>query len=414
MRVIGMNSGTSVDGVDLALCDFTQLERSADGSVKLGVKVIAYMEVPHKPELRARILKMIKNGSVELAEITQINFLIGHAFADAVEVFLKEKGLTSDDYDIIASHGQTLWHQVDLDSEIKSTLQMGESAIIMKRTGKTVVSDVRVTDMAYGGQGAPLTSFLDVVLNSKVGKINAFQNFGGISNTTIINSKIGKFDAIAFDQGPANVLIDAAVRHFTNGAKNYDVDGEMARKGTANKELLDELLKHPYYAQAIPKTTGREVFSDTYALEIIAKAKEMGLSPEDTVATITELTVATVVQSYKKYTDEDIDEIDVHGGGSFNPVIMEGLRKNLPNTKISVMSVEEAGLPSSCKEAVMFALVGHEGIFGRPGQIPSCTGASQFTPLGKITPGPNYIDLIKKIAATDLQPGDKTTKLVVL
>ncbi|PVU96077.1 hypothetical protein BB561_001413 [Smittium simulii] len=413
MRVIGMNSGTSVDGIDLALCEFTQIKKGQDGSGQLGLKVIAYSETTHNPQFKARLLKIIKNAKGDLSELTQVNFLIGHAFADAIEEFLKIHNLTHNDYDFISSHGQTIWHQVDLDSEVKSTLQMGESAVIMKRTGKTVVSDVRVADMAFGGQGAPLTSFLDVVVNSQSGKLSAYQNLGGISNTTIINLKDGKFEAVAFDQGPANVLIDAAMRHFTNGKKHYDHSGEFARKGKVNTELLADLLKHPYYKQAIPKTTGRELFSDNYAMEIIEKGIAMGLSQEDIVATLTELTIASAVMAYQDYTSETIDEIVVHGGGSFNPVIIEGLARGLPNTKISLTSVEKAGIPASCKEAVMFALVGHECVYGRPGQIPSCTGATDFTPLGKITPGPNYLDIIRKVASSDAQPGDKTTSLIV-
>ncbi|PVU89055.1 hypothetical protein BB559_005252 [Furculomyces boomerangus] len=413
MRIIGMNSGTSVDGIDLALCEFTNLGANENGTGKLGIKIIEYSEYTHKAELRKRILSIINKEQGGLADLTQLNFMIGHAFADAIDEFLKEKNLTYDDFDVVASHGQTMWHQVDASSEVKSTLQMGESAIIMKRTGKTVVSDMRVTDMAYGGQGAPLTSFFDVVLCAEDGKTHAFQNFGGISNTTIISMNNGNVDAIAFDQGPANVLIDHAIRHYTNGASNYDKDGEMARRGKVNQELLDELLGHPYYKLPAPKTTGRELFSDAYAEGIIKIGEERGLSPEDIVATLTELTVASVVGSYKDFTKSHIDEIIVHGGGSFNPVIMEGIERGLPGTVVSKLTMERTGLPAACKEAAMFALIGHECIHGRPGQIPSCTGASQTTPLGKITPGSNYLDIIRKVVDSGVKPGDKTTRLVV-
>ncbi|OLY84431.1 Anhydro-N-acetylmuramic acid kinase [Smittium mucronatum] len=357
---------------------------------------------------------MINLGTCDLSELTQLNFIIGHAFSDAIEEFLKREGLSLEEIDLIASHGQTLWHQVDLSSEVKSTLQNGESSIIMSRLGKTVVSDMRVADMAFGGQGAPLTSFLDVVLFATEGKTRAFQNLGGISNTTIITMKDGIVEAVAFDQGPANVLIDYAVRHYTKEESQYDKDGEMARKGTVNEALLKSLLEHPYYKQAIPKTTGRELFSDAYGADIIRRGEELGLSKEDIVATITQLTVDSVVRSYRDFHKGHIDEILVHGGGAFNPVIMEGFRVGLPGTNISQVSTENTGLPADCKEAVMFALIGHECIFGRPGQIPTCTGASQHTILGKITPGSNYLDLIKKVVKSGVQERDKTTQLKII
>ncbi|OMJ22113.1 Anhydro-N-acetylmuramic acid kinase [Smittium culicis] len=284
----------------------------------------------------------------------------------------------------------------------------------MARLGKTVVSDMRVADMAFGGQGAPLTSFLDVVLFAEEGKTRAFQNLGGISNTTIITMKDGVVDSVAFDQGPANVLIDYAVRHFTNEQSQFDRDGEMAKRGKVNKELLDSLLEHEYYKESIPKTTGRELFSDIYAAEIIKRGEDMGLTSEDIVATLTHLTVESIVRSYKDFHEGTIDEILVHGGGAFNPVIMKGLEDGLPGTAVSRLTTENTGLPADCKEAAMFALVGYECINGRPGQIPSCTGASQHVPLGKITPGPNYLDLIKRVVESNVQHGDKTTQLQVL
>ncbi|OMJ11725.1 Anhydro-N-acetylmuramic acid kinase, partial [Smittium culicis] len=291
MRVLGMNSGTSVDGIDLALVEFSQLERKENGATKLGLKMIAHSEVVHKHDLKMQILNMINEGTASLKELTQLNFKVGHAFADAIEEFMKRHNLTSADIDLIASHGQTIWHQVDASSEIKSTFQNGESSIIMARLGKTVVSDMRVADMAFGGQGAPLTSFLDVVLFAEEGKTRAFQNLGGISNTTIITMKDGVVDSVAFDQGPANVLIDYAVRHFTNEQSQFDRDGAMAKRGKVNKELLDSLLEHEYYKESIPKTTGRELFSDIYAAEIIKRGEDMGLTSEDIVATLTHLTV---------------------------------------------------------------------------------------------------------------------------
>ncbi|OMH83832.1 Anhydro-N-acetylmuramic acid kinase, partial [Zancudomyces culisetae] len=304
-------------------------------------------------------------------------------------------------------------HQVDDDSEVKSTWQNGESSVIVKETGRTVVNDMRVADMVYGGQGAPLTSFLDVVLCAEEGRTRAYQNLGGISNTTFVSMKNGIITAFAFDQGPSNVLIDRAVRHYTGGQQQFDKDGQMASRGKVNTELLQELLQNPYYKKQLPKTTGRELFSDSYADEVIKRCEELNMSPDDVVATITQLTIDTVVQSYHDFMPEPVEEIFVHGGGGFNPVVMEGIRKGLPNTKVTLLTKEEYGLPASCKEAAMFALIGHECIHGRPGQIPSCTGASQYTVLGKITPGSNYHELIRKIAQEPVQSFDRTVKLVI-
>ncbi len=305
MRVLGINSGTSVDGIDLALCEF---ERDPTEPTTLLLRLLAYGEQPYPTELRQAILHLCREKIGKLDDLTEINFLIGEAFGTAILNFLEETGksgkhshvFTTQDIDLIASHGQTIYHLVE-PGRLPSTLQLGEPAIIARRTGRTVVADFRVADMAAGGQGAPLVSFLDALLCSDPidrfggkgdsvrggsGGARALQNIGGIANVTFLPAGGAPADAYAFDTGPGNVLIDYAARHFTQGALSYDRDGELARKGHVDHELVANVLAHPYFKQSPPKTTGRELFGDSFAAQLISQAQQRALTTSDTMATL--------------------------------------------------------------------------------------------------------------------------------
>lgn len=392
MRIIGMNSGTSVDGIDIALCEFTSAAQDAEGTLTL--RLLAYQELPYEEELRQRILTICRNKTCHLAEITEINFSIGEAFAKAAQAFLVANKIDPASIDLIASHGQTIYHLVE-PGHILSTLQLGEPAVIANQTGITVAADFRVADMAVGGQGAPLVSLLDVLMFSDTAKTRALQNIGGIGNVTFLPAGNGPESAIAFDTGPGNVLIDYGARHFSSGQMTFDRDGSMARRRRADKGLLMQALSHPYFALQPPKTTGRELFGDAFAQALIAEGQKSGLTPEDIMATLTAITVESIVMAYQEFGPPHIDEVIVSGGGSRNTFLMESLQTALPEATVVPLAI--SGLRADAKEAVAFALLGHEALHGRTANLPRCTGAERAVVLGKIIPGPNYRQLLQSL-----------------
>ncbi|OZJ04350.1 hypothetical protein BZG36_02361 [Bifiguratus adelaidae] len=375
MRVLGLNSGTSLDGIDLALCDFWSEEDI------LNVRLIAHGEKQLPDAIRRQVLDIIHANRASLDALTELNFQLGEAFGQACLAFCEEKGIRMDEeVDVISCHGQTIWHLVE-PHRTRSTWQTTESAVIAHLTGKTVVSDMRVADVAAGGFGAPLVSFLDAMMFCDPIKTRALQNIGGIEAAT------------SFDTGPGNVLIDHAVRHFTNGQMHYDKDGQMGAQGKVDQTLVDALMSHPYFSQSPPKTTGRELFGDVYCEHFIQEAQAKGLSPSDVIATLTAFTAQSIGQAYRDFGPA-LDECYIGGGGGYNPTLMKLLQEQLPNTRVVLM--EETGIPASAKEGLLFALIGHECIHGRPSNLPNCTGAKERKVLGKITPSNNYLAVMRR------------------
>jgi anhydro-N-acetylmuramic acid kinase len=275
--------------------------------------------------------------------------------------------LSLDSVDLIGSHGQTIWHQPDKGA----TLQIGEPAVISKKTGLPVVADFRKADMTAGGEGAPLTPYLDYVLHRDPSEKRVLQNIGGIANLTYL----GDDPIVAFDTGPGNMIIDAVVKQH-NG-ESHDVDGLLAKKGEINQVLLRELLDHPYYKQKPPKTTGREVFGEHYAEQVTKRAKKLGISHEDLVATVTQLTIQTIIDAYKQLPG--VDAVYVSGGGVRNPVIVDGLREGLG---VPVLDYSVLGFSSEAKESVLMALLANEYVMGTPSNLPEATGAKEKVVLG--------------------------------
>jgi 1,6-anhydro-N-acetylmuramate kinase len=392
MRIIGMNSGTSVDGIDIALCEFTPVDEET-----LTMRLLAYQELPYEEVLRKRILTICQKQVCHLAELTEINFAIGAAFGKAAASFLEAEHIDPASIDLIASHGQTLYHLVEPGRTL-STLQLGEPAVIANRTGITVAADFRVADMAADGQGAPLASLLDALMFRDITKTRALQNIGGIGNVTFLPAGNDPESAYAFDTGPGNVLIDYAVRHFSQGVTTFDHDGVMARKGHIDTALLVEALSHPYFMRRPPKTTGRELFGDAFANTLIVEGTKRGLTPEDIIATLTAITVESIATAYRAFGPARIDEVLVSGGGSRNSFLMESLQAALPETNVIPLGI--SGLPAEAKEAVTFALLGHEALHSRPANLPRCTGAAQAVVLGKIIPGANYRQLFQHLCPT--------------
>jgi anhydro-N-acetylmuramic acid kinase len=256
-----------------------------------------------------------------------------------------------------------------------------------------VVADFRTADVAAGGHGAPLASYFDAAVFGDAPHPTAVQNIGGMGNVTFIPADSSPQSIIAFDTGPGNALIDFGARHFSGGTRLCDVDGAMADAGTPHQGLLAQALAHPYFSQRPPKTTGREVFGDTYAEEFIGRAMALGLTRENTMATLTTLTAESIARSYRNFGPGSIKEVIVSGGGVRNPALMRKLRELLP--EVQFHTLDDLGFPADAKEAAAFALLGYEAIHGRPTNLPGCTGALHPAILGKIVPGSNYRALME-------------------
>jgi len=366
MRVLGLISGTSHDGIDAAVVDFT-----TEGAELTGA-VLASTSVPYAPELRARLIAALPPAQTTLAEICELDTLIGQAFAEvAAEVTAQIGGV-----DAVCSHGQTVYHWVD-GAHALGTLQIGQPAWIAERLGVPVVSDIRIRDITAGGHGAPLVSFLDeLLLRSREGTAAAL-NLGGISNMTVV----GPDGLVAYDIGPANALVDAVIVEQGLNPLGYDDDARIARTGEVDERLLEALLTDPYYALTPPKSTGKEHFHLGYVHEhLAAQGREIPVA--DLVRTLTELTVRTVARDVRA---AGIGFLAVSGGGCRNPLILDGLRAALPETE--VVLADQLGAPADGKEAILLALIGWCTLHGVPAIVPGGTGAREPRILGTITPG---------------------------
>jgi anhydro-N-acetylmuramic acid kinase len=382
MRVLGLISGTSHDGIDAAVVDFTTGE-TVDGGVALHGAVVADTSVPYAPELRARLVAALPPAQTTLAEVCELDTLIGQAFAEvAADIAAQVGGV-----DAVCSHGQTVYHWVD-GAHALGTLQIGQPAWIAERVGAPVVSDIRIRDITAGGHGAPLVSFLDELLLRSQSGIAAALNLGGISNMTVVRPD----GLVAYDIGPANALVDAVIVERGLNPLGYDDDARVARTGTVDEALLAALLEDPYYALTPPKSTGKEHFHLGYVHEHLA-AQARDIAVEDVVRTLTELTVRTVARDVEA---AGIEFLAVSGGGCRNPLILDGLRAALPNTR--VVLADELGAPADSKEAILLALIGWSTLHGVPAIVPGGTGAREPRILGTITPGAGPLMLPTAVA----------------
>lgn len=378
--VVGLMSGTSVDGVDAAL---VEIEGSG---LKTSLRLVEFITYPFPDEVRKRIFRIFAPSRCSVEDICEMNFIIGDIFAQAALEVIAKAGLKTSGVHLIGSHGQTICHLPRSGSQkfIASTLQIGEPAVIAYRTGIVTVGDFRVADIAAGGQGAPLVPYVDYLLFRDEKKTRAIQNIGGISNVTVLPAGGRPEDILAFDTGPGNMIIDGLVQIITRGQKRYDYNGQMASRGVPNEHLLEELLSHPFISKPPPKTTGREEFGLNFVRDIFDAARTLKISKFDLLATATAYTAECIYQNYARFIlpEYDIWEILVCGGGMHNLTLMELLRKKFH--PIQIRSVDDYGLMSDAKEAIAFAVLANETINGNPGNIPSATGADQPVILGKI------------------------------
>ncbi|MFG1837016.1 anhydro-N-acetylmuramic acid kinase [Micromonospora sp. NPDC049175] len=368
MRVIGLMSGTSYDGIEAAAAEF---QLSGD---TLRMRPLGRLSHPYPEELRTRIAAALPPASTTTEAITVLDTGIGQAFAEAGVRALAE--LCGGDADLVVSHGQTMHHWVD-GGVVRGTLQLGQPAWIAEATGLPVVADLRTRDVAAGGQGAPLVALFDTLLLRGLPGVPAALNLGGIANITVVAPDA---DPLAYDTGPANALLDAAARHFSGGVEEYDRDGRGAAAGEVSPALLRRLLDEPYYRQPGPKSTGKELFHLPYLLAALADAPTP--DQRDVLATLTRLTAVTVAAACR---DHGVTQLVVSGGGAHNPTLLRMIGEELPDVRLS--SSDDLGVVSDAKEALAFALLGYLSVHGLPGTLPSGTGARHASVLGSITPG---------------------------
>ena len=387
MNVVGLISGTSADGIEAVVV-------SLNGAPpRLEWRLLSHIAYPFSPTLRQQIFAAFRPESSSVDRMCRLNFDLGSAFAEAALKAIGAAKLEPEKVELIGSQGQTVWHEPPPPDQPGATLQLGSAAVIVERTGITTISNLRARDVAAGGQGAPVVSFLDWLLFRHPTRTRAIQNIGGIGNVTFLPSLASSQVAISFDTGPGNMLIDYGASRATAGAQVFDRDGEMAARGGVSQALLDELMAHPYLRLVPPKTTGRELFGTQYGAQMWERGKALKLSDVDILATFTAFTAESIAQSYRDYAPSPIDEIFLAGGGALNPTLVQMIRTRL--APIQVHPHSDLGLAASPKEAVTFAVLAYETYHGRTSNLPSCTGARHAVLMGDITPGRDYSPIAK-------------------
>lgn len=374
---VGLMSGTSVDGVDAALVKIT------GAGFQTEVELLHFETVRYDEPLKQRIFKVCDPESSSVDELCRLNVTLGEKMAEAAIKVVSGAGLKMGDVDFISSHGQTIYHL----PEEGATLQIGELAVIANKTGRPTVGDFRPSDMAAGGQGAPLVPFVDQVLFSSSEKGRVLINIGGMANLTVLPQGANEgTEILAFDTGPGNVLIDEVVRLGTNGAMAFDDGGKLAESGKVKVDWLAEIISgDDYLTQPFPKSTGREYYNRRMAEELWQEGQRRGYSFQDVVATVTSYTAKTISMTIVNQLDPrfngELDEILVGGGGVHNQFLMSELRRELGRP---VMSMEKIGFSSDAKEAIAFAILGNEFLRQQPNNVPSATGASRYVSMGKL------------------------------
>jgi len=386
MLVLGMMSGTSADGIDVALA------RISGAPPNLNAKLLGHTSGKFPPALRREILRIAEQQSISAGELSQLNFRLGELFADAALCACRKFRVPPSRVALIGSHGQTIFHQGRpipyFASPTSSTLQIGEPSVIAARTGITSVGDFRPADIALGGQGAPLVPYADYLLyrHEKFGRVSL--NLGGIANITVLPRAAKPQQVFAFDTGPANMLIDALVTHFTRGRHRFDENARLALQGRSIPALLNELLRDPYLKLPPPKSTGREYYGQAYVKKVVALGRRHRAKPNDLIRAATMFTALSVVDALHRFVlpKTIIHQLIVSGGGAYNPLILAQLSATLPN--IEILPSSRLGIPEDAKEAFAFALLAYESFHQRPANLPSATGARGPAILGKIAYAP--------------------------
>ena len=386
MLVLGMMSGTSADGIDVVLA------RISGAPPNLNAKLLGHTSIKFSPALRKEILRVAEQHPITAGTLGQLNFRLGELFADAAIAACRKFRILPLKIALIGSHGQTIFHRGRpipfFGSPTASTLQIGEPSVIAARTGITTVGDFRPADIALGGQGAPLVPYADYLLyrHEKFGRVSL--NLGGIANITVLPRAAKPKQVYAFDTGPANMLIDALVSHFSHGRQRFDKDARLASQGRSIPALLDELLRDPYLKLAPPKSTGREYYGHAYLRKLLELGRHFRAKPDDLIRAATLFTALSVVDALNRFVfpKTKIHQLIVSGGGAHNPLVLAQLSAALSG--IEILPSSRLGIPEDAKEAFAFALLAYETFHQRPSNLPSATGARGPAILGKISYAP--------------------------
>jgi anhydro-N-acetylmuramic acid kinase len=380
MRVIGLMSGTSADGVDAALVEWPE------GSEARPFTLLAFREEPLPRELQTRIHQLAA-GRVEAAsalrELAALDVELGERFAAAAASVAASADIPLSEVDAIASHGQTVAHH----PEVRATLQIGDPSVVAERTGCTTVADFRPRDVAAGGEGAPLAPFFHLAAFGDQAESRVALNLGGIANVTWLPAGGRPEDVIAFDVGPANALLDGVVQRVSGGAERFDRAGRRALRGRVDSELLERLLDDEFLRRAPPKSTGRERYGLAEAEALAEDWERRGRDSDDLVATLAAFTCEAVSRACRDFLTDfsKLGRVLVGGGGARNPALLAGLAERLPG--VAVEPFDEAGVPADAAEAMAFSLMGRNALLGIPNHLPRCTGARRAAVLGEVVPG---------------------------
>lgn len=379
--VIGLMSGTSVDGIDAVLTEIT-----GSGS-RTRVRQVDFYFTPFSPDIRQKILSVAGGKPVNAEEICKLKTLLGILYGEACLDLCRHAGISPKDIDLVGCHGQTIWHSPQpepyLGREFAATLQIGEDAVIAQMLGCPVMGDFRVRDVAAGGQGAPLVPYAEFLLYRDPSRCVALQNIGGIGNVTVLPAGCSYGQVVAFDTGPGNMIMDTLTQLLTGGQQSYDAGGKLAAAGMVSPPLLNWMMNDPYLDQAPPKTTGREYYGPAYVDALLAQAKKLGISMQDTLATATRFTAEAIAYSLKKFAPVLPQQLVVTGGGCWNATLMAHLRQLLP--ECVVLTGEDLGFSSDAKEAIAFAVLANEAAFGICNNVPVVTGAAVPVVMGKLS-----------------------------
>jgi anhydro-N-acetylmuramic acid kinase len=407
MIVAGVMSGTSADGIDVALVEFPttpakssasakrapQARKPAQLSTQTSLKFLGHAELPYPADVRRVVLASMNSPRASVADLARLNFLLGDLYAEAVLTAQKKLKLTAE---LVGCHGQTLYHQgrpaTFLGRQLAVTWQVGDGSRMAVRLGIPVVSDFRPADMAAGGKGAPLVPFLDYLLyrDPKIGRV--MLNIGGIANITALPPRATLDQVIAFDTGPGNMVIDALAEQLFGDP--CDRDGKIAASGRVLEDVVRRFLGESYFRQKPPKTAGREEFGREFAREFLHACNQWGnehdtpVEKKDVVATATAFTARSIRDALRLYVvkkGSNFSEMIASGGGTKNPILMTVLRTGVGDLGLTVRSSDEFGIPSGAKEAVAFAALAYETWNRRPSNVPSATGAARPVVLGKVS-----------------------------
>jgi anhydro-N-acetylmuramic acid kinase len=390
MKVLGLMSGTSMDGVDVALLD---VEKVPDRPASPSWELLAFKTHPFASTERERILEVLSSGGVR--EVALLHTHLGDLFAEAILSVLEEEGLSPEAISAIGSHGQTAWHEPPVGEERGTSFQIGCPATLAERTGIGVVSDFRSRDLAAGGHGAPLVPWADRVFFSSPAASRAIQNLGGMANVTWLPREGDPSPILAFDTGPGVALLDGSAEMATHGKLTFDEDGKLAESGTVLAPVLERLLTHPFFCQVPPRSTGRELFGLPFLTQLVGELREDGLELEvgcpqegwpHLLATLTALTARSIGDAYRRWViPKGVEEVFLMGGGSRNPALFRAIAREL--APLELQPGEALGMDPDAREAAAFALLAWAHLEGVPANVPEATGSRGHRVLGSWTPG---------------------------